>query len=178
MVENKTASIPETIIRFFSFFTILTNTLVAIYFTTQAFKINNLNKAGTLTAITGYITVVGTIYQVLLRHIWQPTGLQMIVDELLHTINPLLVILFWFFYEEKRAVKYGQIKSWLVYPVVYLIYILTRGSISGFYPYPFVNVLEIGLIRALLNGCLLLLFFMAISSVFIVLGQQIVKKPT
>jgi len=32
-IENRIASIPETIIRFFSFFTILTNTLIAICFT-------------------------------------------------------------------------------------------------------------------------------------------------
>ncbi|MFT3945398.1 MAG: Pr6Pr family membrane protein [Agriterribacter sp.] len=36
MVENRTASVTETVIRFFSFFTILTNTLVAIAFSVQA----------------------------------------------------------------------------------------------------------------------------------------------
>jgi hypothetical protein len=33
MIENRVASFSETTIRFFSFFTILSNTLVAIYFT-------------------------------------------------------------------------------------------------------------------------------------------------
>ena len=99
IIQNRAAPIPETIIRFFSYFTILTNTLVAVYFTTQAVQANKLTKPGTLTAITVYITIVGAVYQVLLRHIWDPTGLQRLVDELLHTINPVLVILCWYFYE-------------------------------------------------------------------------------
>jgi hypothetical protein len=38
IIVNRTASIPETIIRFFSFFTILTNILVAVCFTTVALE--------------------------------------------------------------------------------------------------------------------------------------------
>ena len=33
IIENRVAPVTETIIRFFSFFTILTNILVAVYFT-------------------------------------------------------------------------------------------------------------------------------------------------
>lgn len=176
MIENRTAPITETIIRFFSFFTILTNALVAVYFTNQIFKLNRLSRAGTLTAITVYITIVGAVYQVLLRHIWQPAGLQKIIDELLHTINPILMILFWYLFEEKTLVKYRQIISWLVYPVVYLIYILIRGNFSGFYPYPFINVTEIGLSKTLINSGALLLFFAATAFILVFLGKQISKR--
>ncbi|MDQ2864461.1 MAG: Pr6Pr family membrane protein, partial [Bacteroidota bacterium] len=90
MVNNRAASVPETIIRFFSFFTILTNIMVALYFTALAVakkdSVTFVNRPGTLTAITIYITTVGTVYQVVLRQVWQPTGMQLIVDELLHTI--------------------------------------------------------------------------------------------
>ncbi|WP_009036052.1 Pr6Pr family membrane protein [Indibacter alkaliphilus] len=69
MLENRVVGILETTIRFFSFFTILTNALVAVYFTVQA-KAGNTNpqsfwnKPGTLTAITLYILVVGLVYQI------------------------------------------------------------------------------------------------------------------
>src|SRR3712207_6371978 len=145
MLQNRTASVPETIVRFFSFFTILTNTIVALFFTGQVLNVRTTYRPGMLSAVTVYIFMVGIVYQVLLRHIWQPTGLQLIVDELLHTINPLLVILYWYLYEEKSLVQYTQIKGWLFYPLAYLVYIIVRGSFSGFYPYPFVNVKEIGL---------------------------------
>jgi hypothetical protein len=176
MIQNRTASIFETIIRFFSFFTIVTNTLVGLYFTAQILRISKYNKAGTLTAITVYITIVGIVYQLLLRHVWQPNGMQLIVDELLHTINPLFVIVFWYLYEEKKQVKYGQISGWLLYPLVYLIYVLIRGSFSGFYPYPFVNVAKIGLAKTLLNSTMLLLFFILVAFLFVVIGRKTEKK--
>lgn len=176
MMQNRIASVPETIVRFFSFFTILTNTIVALFFTGQVLHIDRTYRPGILSAVTVYIFMVGIVYQVLLRHIWQPKGLQLIVDELLHTINPLLVILYWYLYEEKSLVKYSQIKSWLAYPLAYLVYIIIRGRFSGFYPYPFVNVAEIGIARVLLNSGLLTLFFMVISFLFIGIGRKKEQK--
>lgn len=176
MIENRVASIGETTIRFFSFFTILTNSLVAIYFTLSFSKekkgfLTIINKPGTLTAITVYITIVGLVYQIILRHIWEPKGLQMIVDELLHTLIPILVIIFWYLYESKSLVSYSQIPKWLIYPLIYLIYILVRGAFSDFYPYPFVDVGSLGLSKVLINSILLLGLFVAISAIFIKIGH-------
>ncbi|MBA2499756.1 MAG: Pr6Pr family membrane protein [Chitinophagaceae bacterium] len=176
IIENRVAPVPETIIRFFSFFTILTNILVAVYFTMNALGRNQFDKAGKLTAITIYITIVGLVYQLLLRHIWQPTGLQMVVDELLHSVNPLLVLIYWYLFEMKTSIKYKQIFGWMVFPIVYLVYILIRGNFSGFYPYPFINVSEIGISKALVNGLILLLFFYAVSAFFIFLGRILNKR--
>ena len=181
MLENRVASIPETIVRFFSFFTILTNLLVAIYFTFHCFQRKNhsaafINKPGVLTSVTVYITIVGLVYQVLLRHIWQPTGLQKIVDELLHSVIPLLVIFYWYLFENKSKVHYRQIFKWLIYPLVYLFYILVRGNFSGFYPYPFVDVGNLGLQRVLLNSGLLLVFFAALSLLFVWIEKLPDKK--
>lgn len=176
LIQNRTVSVPETIVRFFSFFTILTNTIVALFFTGQGLNIGRTYKPGVLSAITVYIFMVGIVYQVLLRHLWQPKGLQFVIDELLHTINPLLVILYWYLYEEKLLVKYAQIRGWLVYPLVYLVYIIIRGSFSSFYPYPFVNVGELGLVRTLLNSGLLTLFFILISYLLIAMGRKMEKR--
>jgi hypothetical protein len=176
MIENRTASIPETIIRFFSFFTILTNSLVAVYFTIQSLQKNSLRKPGTLTAITVYITIVGLVYQILLRQIWKPTGLQMVVNELLHSVIPLLVILYWYLYEDKIKLRYKQIPVWLIYPFAYLIYVLIRGHYSDFYPYPFISVTEIGITQTLVNASFLIVFFFVVSAVFIFIGRQVTRS--
>ncbi len=178
MIENRVTSISEMTIRFLSFFTILTNLLVAIYFTLSIFKIKNsfpaiTGKPGTLTAITVYITIVGLVYQILLRHVWQPAGLQMIVDELLHTIIPIMVIIYWYLYEKKSLVTYKQIPKWLLYPLIYLAYILIRGRFSNFYPYPFVNVGNLGLSKVLINSISLIALFAVLSVVFIRVGYAI-----
>lgn len=176
MMENRVASVPETIIRFFSFFTILTNTLVAIYFTSQSRKENPTSffgKAGRLTAITVYILVVGLIYQLILRQVWEPTGMQKIVDELLHSVTPVITLIYWFLYEKKRQVNWSQIPYWLIYPAIYLIYVLIRGHISSFYPYPFVNVTEIGYQQTLINSLGVLILFVILSSGMILIGKKL-----
>lgn len=101
MMQNRQADVVETIVRFFSFFTILTNILVALYFTS---RIPIFNKAsfqkifnkGALTALTTFIVVVGLVYQIILRNTWHPTGFQRIIDELLHSVIPLFVLIYWF----------------------------------------------------------------------------------
>jgi hypothetical protein len=176
MVNNRVAAVGETIIRFFSFFTILTNILVAVYFTVNALNLKKkavhfFYKPSTLTAVTMYIMVVGLVYQFVLRHIWQPEGMQMVVDELLHTFIPSFVFVYWIFDKRKSEVSYSTLPAWLMYPFCYLVFILVRGYASGFYPYPFVHVAELGIEKVLTNSFLLLLVFAGLSIVFIFIAR-------
>jgi hypothetical protein len=179
ILENRVASVPETIIRFFSFFTILTNSLVAVYFTVQGLARNQKgfwHRPGTLTAITVYILVVGLVYQLVLRQIWEPEGMQKVADELLHSVNPILVLIFWFLYEKKDSIRWNQLPYWLLYPLIYLVYILTRGHLSGSYPYPFVNVTELGMQQVLVNSFILLWVFLGMSAGLVWVGKRIARN--
>lgn len=177
MIENRVTSVLETNIRFFSFFTILTNILVALYFTLTFFYHSQpqrrFNRPGFLTSITVYISIVGLVYQIVLRALWAPTGFQFVVNELLHSIIPVLAIGFWYFYENSKSVKYAEIAKWMIYPLVYLVYLLIRGNFSTFYPYPFVDVTSIGIQKVLLNSGVLMVLFAAISFAFLFVGKRI-----
>ncbi|TVP46927.1 MAG: hypothetical protein EA341_13240 [Mongoliibacter sp.] len=177
MMGNRVVGIFETTIRFFSFFTILTNTLVAVYFTIQASKKEHQrdgfwDNPGTLTAIAAYILVVGLVYQFILRPIWDPQGLAMVTDELLHSVNPLLVLYFWFRYEKKELVKWNQVSYWLIYPLLYFIWAMSHGLVSGFYPYPFVNLPEIGLTQLMINFVMLFGVFSGLSLLLVWIGKK------
>ena len=168
IIMNRIASFPETVVRFFSFYTILTNILVACCFTalflkTRSGKDGFFTKPGVLTATMVYIIVVGGVYNIILRYLWAPQGLQRIVDELLHTIIPILFVLYWVIATPKVNLQWKIIFLWLVYPFLYLMFILLRGSISGFYPYPFINVNELGYSIALLNSGYILAAFILLS---------------
>ena len=39
----------------------------------------------------------------------------------------------------------GQLLLLLIFPAAYLIYTMVRGSILGWYPYPFLNPAKVGL---------------------------------
>ncbi|SRR5579871_346474 len=182
MLGSRALAMSEITIEFFSYFTILTNIIVAVYFTCLLFSGSDnsklINKPGTLTAITVYIFMVGLVYQVTLRHLWNPEGMQQIVDELLHTVIPLLAVVFWILYEKKSAVKYSQITKWCIYPLIYLVCILIRGSLSGYYPYPFLDVVKIGMPKTLINCSILVLVFLVIAVLFIFAGKKMSKKES
>lgn len=175
LIKNNDSSFLTKTIQFASYFTILTNTLVAIYYTAvlvgDTTKNHWLLLSTTATAITVYITIVGLVYNLVLRFTWNPQGLQKLVDELLHTFNPLFFIIFWWLFIPKQNLKWQHALAWLIYPLIYFIYILLRGAIAGVYPYPFINVTEHGYGKVLLNSVAILLVFVFFSLLFIAIGR-------
>jgi hypothetical protein len=183
IIQNRVVSVAETIVRYFSFFTILTNLIVAVCVTFLLLKPNSkwgswFLKSTTLTAITVYITIVGVVYNVILRFLWQPKGLQYITDELLHTIIPLLFILCWFLFVPKKGLHYKQFLPWLIYPLLYVIYTAVHGAITGFYPYPFINVITLGYGKVAVNSGSLLLAFSGLSLFLIAIARYISREKT
>ena len=181
MMGNRKADVGETIIRFFSFFTILTNLLVAIFASLKLFGKNNKLASWPLnyrseTAITLYIVIVGLVYNIILRFIWNPTGLQRVVDELLHTVIPLLFLGYWISFVDKKLLVYKDILPWLIYPAVYCIFVLFRGYFSDFYPYPFIDVTVLGYAQTAINSFFLILVFIAFSLCFVVTGKISAKR--
>lgn len=177
MLEATPLSIGPATVRFFSYFTILTNTLLALYFSSQVHgHLHNRgkfwSKPGTLTAITVYILVVGLVYQVVLRSIWDPQGMARLTDELLHTLNPLLALVFWWLFEDKKAVEWKQLPYWLIYPLLYFVYTVIHGHLSGFYPYPFVDLNTISVGQLIINFLVLALVFMGIASLLVWIGKK------
>ena len=180
MMTNRALSVPETLFRFFGFFTIDTNILVALCFTFIFFRNKSwigrfFAKATTITAITIYITIVGIFYNIILRSTWNPQGLQKAVDELLHSGIPVLFILFWLLFVPKEELKWKNAFPWLIYPVLYMAYGLIHGAITKFYPYPFVDVNELDYNKALLNTGGILLVILLLSLALIATGK-IMKK--
>ncbi|MDP4129291.1 MAG: Pr6Pr family membrane protein [Bacteroidota bacterium] len=176
ILANRQASVPETVIRYFTFFTILSNLLAAVCFTYLLFS--PLSRWGrffsappNLTAITTYIVLVGIVYNIILRMLWNPRGLQKLVDELLHTVNPLLFLLFWIFFVSKSGLRWKAVFGWLIFPILYVVVVLLRGAFSGYYPYPFVDVRNLGYPKVFLNTSILIFVFFLISLFLVWVGK-------
>jgi hypothetical protein len=171
--------VKELIIRYFSYFTILSNILVAIS-CTMLFIGNGtgrfFHRQSVVAAITIYIVIVGAVYNLVLRSVWDPKGLQKVVDELFHTVNPILYLLMWIFLAGKDQLAWKMVFPWLIYPIVYCIFILIRGQASGFYPYPFINVTELGMTKTLQNIGILSASFLVVSLLCIAIGKRMSKR--
>ncbi len=179
IIINRVVSLSETIVRFFSFFTIQSNILVAVCFTFLWLKPKSkwglfFSKPKNTTAITLYITIVGLVYNAILRFLWAPTGSQKVVDELLHLVIPILVLLYWILFVPKKTLEFKDIFPWLIFPALYLIYTLIRGAFFSFYPYPFIDVTLLGYDKVLINSFFMLLAFVFFGILFIGIGK--IKK--
>ena len=158
--------------RFFGYFTILTNLLVAVCLCSILLNPDSslgrfFFRPSTIAAIALYTFIVGLVYNTILRFIWEPTGLQKWVDEALHVVVPVLFMLYWLLIVPKSFLKWFHPFRWLIYPAIYLVYALLRGALSGFYAYPFINIKELGYNRVLLNSGGLILVFIITGFLFV-----------
>jgi hypothetical protein len=176
-VRADQVSLGESLTRFFSYFTILTNLLVAICFTSMLFEWPKklyyfFNRPGFQTSVTVYITLVGMVYNFLLRRLWHSEGLQYLLHDILHSVIPALCIIYWWVWCDGKRLKWKQVYGWLVFPIVYTILVLFKGNFSGWYPYPFFDISKNGIIRVFKNTVLLLLAFYFISLIFVFIGKN------
>jgi hypothetical protein len=172
---NNNLSFLDSNTRFWGYFTVLTNFLCAICLTSVLFFRGSwhrfFSKFSTQTAITVYILIVGLGYNVLLRHLYTFKDLHAISNEIQHLIVPGLFTIYWFFLP-KKALKWNLVIPWLLYPFIYLVIALTRGTIDDFYPYPFLNANEIGFSVVIKNAAGLMVAFVLVSLIFIALSRR------
>ena len=95
----------------FSYFTILTNLLVAITVTANLIfpktNVGNFfNRPTVITSIALYIFIVALVYNTVLRGLVTFNGWNLFVDILLHVIIPILYIIYWFMYVSKGTLQF------------------------------------------------------------------------
>lgn len=167
------ASLLGGVVKFFSFFTVLTNTLVVAALTCalsprQSRGHRFLRDPAVCGGIAVSIALVGIAYNILLRHLWHPQGWQWIADELLHDVMPLAFVLYWWLYVPKGTLRFKHVLWWVLYPVGYFGYVLLRGNVVGDYLYPFIDVGTIGFSKSFVNAGAVLMGFVTIA--LLVLG--------
>ncbi|HMU47067.1 MAG TPA: Pr6Pr family membrane protein [Chitinophagaceae bacterium] len=173
-------AIAESIVNYFSYFTILSNLAVAVSLSILLiFPGSALGrffaKPASQTAIALYIFIVGLVYSIALRNVWDPKGLQKTADILLHDVIPILYLLFWFLFVPKKTLKWQNAFSWLIFPFIYLLYALLRGATTGWFSYYFLNFKEYGWGKVTINIILVLLAFLAVA-MFLILIDRVWKK--
>ncbi|WP_445181065.1 Pr6Pr family membrane protein [Pseudomonas sp. McL0111] len=162
------ASLLGGLVSFFSYFTVLTNTLVATVLTCAVTTRESGARRWFLRpsvsgGIAVSIAVVGLAYSILLRHLWHPEGWQFIADELLHDVMPLLFLGYWWCCVPKGTLRLWHLPLWLIYPLVYFIYALLRGHLLGAYAYPFIDVALLGYPQVFINAGGILVGFVLIG---------------
>lgn len=160
------------LVNFFSYFTILSNLLVAAVLTASALGSRGvLARPAVLAAAALYIAIVGLLYFFLLRMVWDPQGWQWLADALLHYVMPLLYVVFWLVFAPKGKLRPAHLGWFLVFPLLFVGYSLARGSIVGWYPYYFIDAGQLGYGQVLLNAVMLTAVFLVGGAIVLVLDR-------
>lgn len=147
-----------TLVNFFSFFTILSNTLTSVvlawagvwFFARGRHAVAEPPAlALALACVTTYMIITGLVYNSLLRGIELPQGSEPIPwsNEVLHLIGPLFLLADLFVGPMRRALPWRAIWGVVAFPILWVVYTMLRGPlvtnpVSGdpfWYPYPFLN---------------------------------------
>lgn len=171
-------SLVPTVTALLWYFTITTNLLVAVVFTGIAMGRESFDSASLLGATTLSILLVGVVYGLLLHGQQELSGGSAIANVLLHMVTPIFVPIFWLGFAAKGRLRDRDILLWTIYPLAYLFYALIRGEFTHRYPYPFMNVNQLGWGRTAGNTFLIAICFLAASWLFVRLDSLFARRTS
>ncbi|UYN91898.1 MAG: Pr6Pr family membrane protein [Anaerolineales bacterium] len=160
-------------VNFFSYFTNLSNLFLAVIFIAGGLMLwrketPTRDQDSTRGASVVYIAVVGIVYGILLRNIDLGSLLPWI-NTLLHYVNPAVAVIDWFVAPPANKLAGNAWRGWMLFPLAYLAYTLTRGAAVNWYPYPFLNPANVG------GYGIVALYCLAIVVVFFALSWAVIR---
>ncbi|WP_026942924.1 Pr6Pr family membrane protein [Hellea balneolensis] len=178
--EGTYGGVAGTSLAYFGFFTVTTNILVALAFSVPLLKLDTrigrfFERQSVRAAIALYILVVAIVYYGLLAKDHNPEGISALMNVGLHFVMPVLYLLDWAVIAAKDKIAFKSAPYWTLYPIAYGVFNLVRGHMTGFYPYPFLDISKIGIGAVSLNMLGFALFYGIGALAFIFLGRVLSK---
>ncbi len=149
---------------YFTYFTILSNILVAVILTMlflnplrdgKVFRVLRLDTVL-------MITVTGVVYNLVLAADAKNVGWQVLANSLEHQITPIVTVVVWLLVGPRGWINLRTIAWAFALPIGWLVYALIRGAIIGAYPYPFLDVVTLGYGTVLINVLGIVVFALVI----------------
>ena len=128
---------------FFGFFTIQSNIIAVVVFLVLAlatFAGQPTSKPLQLAraCATTYIVVVGIVYNTLLVGLEGGISLEW-ANWVLHVALPIYAAIDWILFGDRSKLPWNRYWIVLIYPIFWIIVVLTRGATDGWVPYPFLD---------------------------------------
>ena len=162
---------PLGAVRLFKYFTILSNLIAVIYFWMMfslRYQHKNRRFDHFIGGIVVYLFVTFVIYALLLEGTYEQSTLDIVGNVCLHYLNPIVVIAYYIYYRKLYQFDMFDLVLWFVFPIVYLIFLVVHGLITGDYLYSFFQVSDVG-VQGLLSMIVILI------GVFFLLSFVLVK---
>lgn len=174
-------STPGRVLNFFSYFTIQSNILLAIGAATLVVDPQRDGPGWRVLRFSGVLgmTITGIVFVTVLRPLVDLDGVRVLTNAGEHYVGPVLAVVGWLLFGPRPRLSWRIIGLTMLWPIGYLVYTLIRGELVAWYPYPFVDVIEHGLGRVLLNSLMITALFMAIAWAYLALDRRFsrVERP-
>jgi hypothetical protein len=155
----------ERIVRLLSYFTIESNLLiggVSLALAADPRRDGPVFRVLRLDALL-CIAVTGIVYNTVLRGVVDLTGAGLFSNAMLHVLAPVFAVVVWLWAGPRPRVGARTVWWSVVYPIAWLVYTFVRGAATGWYPYPFLDVHELGYAGALTNAALVAVVFLVLA---------------
>lgn len=168
------------LVRLFSYFTIQSNLIVTVVALTLFVRPDRDGPVWRVARLASLacITVTGVVYVTVLRGLYELTPAERVADTGLHYLTPLLVVVGWVLFGPRPRIDVRTIGITLGFPVLWLGYTLARGELTGEYPYPFLDVADLGYAVATVNCVLVAAVFLAVCGGYLLLDRRLARTPT
>ena len=165
------------LVRLFSYFTIQSNILAAIAAGMLLWRPDRRGRVFAVLRLDALlcIAVTGIVYHAVLSGLQDLTAAGALSNLLLHTVVPVGTVVAWLLVGPRPRLSPAVVGWSLVYPLGWIAYTFLRGAIVDWYPYPFLDVSEIGLQSALVRTGIVAVIFLALA--FAVLALERVLPP-
>lgn len=179
LVEDDPPGLGARVYRFFAYFTIQSNLLVAISSTVLA-REPALDRTGwrvvRLAGLVG-ITVTGLVHFVLLRPLLDLDGADWVADKLLHMVVPVVAVAAWAWVGPRPRVVAREVAYALAWPIGWLVWTLVAAAVDGWVPYPFLDADEEGWGSVAVVSVGITVLFLLVFALFAWLDRKVVAAP-
>lgn len=153
------------------FFTIWTNFAAGLIFGWVALR--GRADARVLFALATAIAIVALVYHGVLAADHHPVGLDRWTNPMFHSAIPAATILWWLAFARAADTGWRSLPWVMVVPVVYTVFAQIVGAATGFYPYFFLDLPQLGWGMLLANLAGLSLIFLLVAALLLGLGRLV-----
>lgn len=167
------------LVNLFSYFTIQSNILTLVGAAGLAVKPDRDGGLWRVVRLDGLlgIVVTGAVFGTVLAGLVHHTGVSWWCDTAFHYFAPWWALIGWLLFGPRPRVDWRTVGWSVVWPVAWLVYTFVRGAVTGFYPYPFLDVTELGYLVALRNTAGVIVLALVLVVVFRFVDRRLSRFP-
>jgi hypothetical protein len=95
---------------------------------------------------------------------------------MLHTAVPLLGVLGWLLFGPRGLISWRTVALAFVFPVGWVVFTMIRGAAIHWYPYPFINVDDLGYARVAVSVVMVAVIFLGLAAAALAFDRAMVRR--